>query len=201
MTAYEAGQASILFDYWPKGAEYFIVAGPADGDEAQTVRRKYPDIHCVGFEPNPDFCKTQHDAGFPSNLYQIALWNRETTLTLRVPILNPRSGSVVVGDFQGDYVATEVRASSLDRLSGELGPFKKCVIWMDVEYSEYIVLQGMSDLLDRGEILMINLETFDNLLPDISDYLNKFDLYERHRWNQKSVGGRSDVIFTKGARQ
>lgn len=186
---YEPGQAAVLFDFWPPEVEWFVIGGPADGDEAQTVKVKYPDIRCLGFEPNQHF-----GAFFPGELRREALWSEDRELLLAVPTGAERSSSVVLGGFPCPHTRVKVKGIRLDGFGFTI---RNIVLWLDIEYAEHQALLGAVGLLRAGQVLLVNLETYDHLFPPIRDFLWNHGLREVKRWNDKAIGGRFDVIFKK----
>lgn len=214
MAAYEPymkDQAAILFKHWPAQAEWFIVGGPADGNEAQTVKARYPRVRCIGFEPQPYFVLCQrYKLRFPGFVLPYALWHYPGVLELHEPgikeLEHMRSSSLCRPPSSPDLGIWEVKKSTtvvtemLDNLSTDFGPFANAVLWLDIEYAELEALRGARGLLKAGQILLINLETFAHLQPAIDDYLAQFGLRELFRWNQADMPGgqRADVVYAKG---
>lgn len=183
-------QAKEIFDIWPTHAEWFICGGPGDSNEMSTVKAAYPDIKCLGIEPNPDYVRKQRDAGF--YCIEAALWSRQTALFLSTPEgYDGRSASVCRPDPAPDVPAGRqiaktgyiVQTVSLDYLSAKVGPFTNVVLWIDIEYAELEALMGARELLESGQILLINLETFDRYRPGIDEYLKQYGLKFLRKWN------------------
>ena len=192
---YAPEQARAIYKYWPREARYFIVGGPADANEAQTIKGKFPKTVCVGFEPNKELFDIQkNDLDFPGKLFPYALWNTDTELEIKVPLGNIRAGRVSKSE---NPMKNTICGRSLDSLSQELGPWENVVIWLDIEGSEIRALVGAHKLLKTT--LLLNLEVYG-----ISENLSKFTrlLYsygfkEIHRWNIQNNGERADIIFRK----
>lgn len=196
MTIYRPGQASILFDVWPKEAEWFIIGGPSDANEAQTVFAQYPSLSFVGFEPLLAMLFKQSEMGFPGYLYPYALWDQNTNLELSTPKGNPRSSSVCRDLNKFEPSAVTVEARTLDSLSEELGPWENIVLWLDIEHAELEALRGAKKLLEK--VLLVNVEVFKpHLYQPIADLLEPYGLVEIKSWNEKSMPGMRDVIFGK----
>lgn len=199
-------QSNALLDFWPDDARWFIVGGTADGDEAQTVHAKYPDVRCIGFEPNREFANIQNSQlSFPGIVYPIALWSSNTDLDLVTPSgATARSASVCMHHGRPDvpnFVAGDtvrVPARSLDSLSSELGPFENVVLWIDIEGAETETLRGATSLLESGQIKLINLECFAHIqLPCINRLLSYYGFMLQKVWNIGMVAGRDaqDYIY------
>jgi FkbM family methyltransferase len=192
---YKPGQAAAIFPWWSDEARWFIVGGPADADEAQTVARAYPNVKCLGVEPNPDYVAYQKGLDFPGEVLPYALWDTDgETLNLSVPTTNPRAGTVC-RDMEGITLDTfKVQARTLDSLSDEFGPFDNCVLWIDVEFAEAQVLRGASRLLAEKKILLINLEAWDSTIKEIEEILLPHGFEVVKEWSY-TVRDKRDVVF------
>lgn len=200
-------QAEILFEYWPEGIKQFIVGGPANSNEAQTIHNKFPNVKCIGFEPNPHFVWEQNgQLKFPGKVHEYALWSEDTELTLMTPEkATARSSSVCrpnpAPDMRGEYKpgsSYQVQGRSLDSLSEEFGPFEDAVLWIDIEYAEIPCLKGAAKLLSEGKIKLINLETFSHLyLPEVNRILTGYGFMLQKIWNIGTDAQRDaqDVIY------
>ena len=193
---YNPGQAKTLFPYWPKEAEWFVIGGPSDADEAQTVVRQYPHVRCVGFEPNHEFVRFQEGMTFPGKVHRYALWELNTTLTLQVPDTLRRSSSVC-RDLTGlDFLQEKVTGRTLDSLSEEFGPFDNCVLWLDVEHAEGAALRGAEGLFKVGKVLLVNVEVWDETYHEIDPLLKNYGFEVVHVWG-RTVRDKRDVIYRR----
>ncbi len=181
---YEPGQAKVLFDYWPSEVEWFIVGGPADANEAQTINQRFPDVKCIAFEPNERMRERQRELNFPGEVYPFALWNADDeVIQYSVADSLPRSGTVCRDTDLTNWVKTDVRARTLDSLSKEFGPFRNCVLWLDIEHAELAALEGAENLFESGYVLMVNVEIqFPHLLGPIQELLLGYGMKEVKRW-------------------
>ncbi len=207
--------ASILFDYWPESVEWFIVGGPADVNDAQTIHRQYPDVKCIGFEPNPDYVQKQMtDLEFPGTVHEFALWSENKELTLTTPkkataqgasICRPNPAPDMSGQYPGgkyeDGISYQVQGRTLDSLSEEFGPFDNAVLWIDIEYAEIDALKGAAKLLSERRIKLINAETFAHLMfPTLNRMLTEYGFMLQKVWNMGTLVERDaqDVIYLLG---
>jgi len=199
MEIYRRDQAKVLFSVWPEQAEWFVIGGPATGNEAQTVVAKYPNVKCIGFEPNTELREIQQtEIKFPGVVHPNALWHTEQEMGLHIPKHNHLSGSLCRDLSDCDTEIYTVQTKTLDQMSEKFGPFTNCVLWIDVEHAELAVLQGAKELLGRGDILMVNAEIFKpHLLPPIADLLGSYSLVEVKRWNTGMFVGMCEIIFKK----
>ncbi len=195
---YSPGQAEILFDVWPEEAEWFVLGGPANSNEGQTVKAKYPDVNCIAFEPNPMMFEAQSKLGFPGDLHPYALLDEDTNAILKTPGDRDISSSICRDMSDCNCINTHVVARSLDSLSEELGPFTNVVLWIDIEHAELKCLEGAKKLLESGQILLVNVEVFKrHLYAPIADLLASYGLREIKRWNGGIMPEMYDVVFKK----
>lgn len=200
------GQASVLFDLWPTEAEWFLVGGPADGDEAQTVASRYQ-VRCAGFEPNAGFAAWQREHGFPGVLVECALWDEDgASLNLDLPVgATYRSASVCRPPWATDaslevQERRQVVGRTLDSLSEEVGPFTNAVLWLDVEYAEPRVLAGAEGLLRAGQVLLANVEVMPRMLASMQDLMGRHGLYLERTWNHRGPEDGIDAVFSRRVR-
>ena len=197
MDIYNEGQAAVLFDYWPDNVDWFVLGGVATSNEAQTVHAQYPDVKCVGFEPNA-VMRENAAPNFPGVSYPYALWEEDTELDLCTP--GDRAiGSSVCRPLDDVGKVEKVEAYKLDTLSEKLGPFTNNVLWIDIEWAELFALKGATDLL-TNHTKLINLEIMNReQASEITDYLAAFNFEEVHRWGHGKWSGvdKWDLVFKK----
>lgn len=192
---YAASQASVLFKFWPDQAEWFVVGGPADANEAQTVHKKYPDVKCIGFEPNPFYRSRQIELAFPGSVRPYALWDQDgAELTLAMTHINQRSGSVCRDYGEEASIKYRCTGRTLDSLSQECGPFSNVVLWLDVEFAETQALRGAENLLKTGQILLANVEVWDENYDEVCSLLNPHGLVAVKDWAH-TIRDKRDVVF------
>ncbi len=197
---YSSGQARALLPYWPKEAKWFVIGGPADGDEAQTLHREFPDLKCIGFEPNKELYDKQVSMDFPGELYNLALWSKSTYLDLTTPGgggIGPRSSTVCRGFAEGQPIASSVsvKAVTLDQWCRDI---RDVVLWLDVEGAELEVLKGATELLKRT--LLISLESLnDSYMDTFTTYLSPMGFEKAGTWNEHALPGMCDVIYRRKA--
>lgn len=189
---YEPDQIKYVFPFLGFHPEWFLLGGPADAWEAQVMRSKIPTLAIAGFEPNPTFYNLQRAWGFPGLLLPYALWEERRTLELRIPdsgedpMQELRCGSLI--KFQdGANRTTSVEARTLDDLSDEFGPFRRALLWIDIEGSELQCLRGARRLMENREIHVINAEVEDYAAPEIARLLGGYGIREVKRWNANTV--------------
>lgn len=193
---YNPGQVKRVFPYL-SGIEWFILGGPATGNEAQVLHEHYPDIKVIGIEPNPINCQFQRDNEFPGQLVEGALWNINY-----VKLGLTKSDNNLMGhireyiDSSSDYPTTSI---TIDTLSQQYGPFTNSFLWIDIEESEITCLNGAKDLLSNGDIKCISAETLSKTEQNLIDLLIKYGYSVRERFDiRETYPGRTfmDILFT-----
>lgn len=155
---YNPGQVEVLFKYLEKPPNWFILGGPADGDEAQCFHAQYPTTNIIGLEPCTEFCKYQLRNRFPGILINSGLSDTDGTLSMRH---NGRMSSMVRDVQVGDI--RQINVMTLDTLSSVYGPFTDAVLWLDIEGMEYQAMLGAVGLLASQSIELINLEFMEDV--------------------------------------
>jgi FkbM family methyltransferase len=201
---YEPGQIKEVLPYIrPLGIDWFILAGPGDGSEAQDLHVEMPGVKIVGFEPNLGLRQFQRDHGFPGPIYPIALWDSTGTMPMwpgddsqEDDDQNERCSSVARRTSAASY---EVETRTLDELSSRYGPFKRAFLWADIEGAELRCLRGAMGLLQSGRILGVNVEASSTEETEITKFLALYGLELRGRWNCNTSGDRnwSNVVYTR----
>jgi len=194
---YSPGQAAILFDIWPEGAEWFVLGGPACANEGQTVYAEHPELKFIAFEPNPEMRRIQQGMNFPGKIHSCGLYNENKLMNLRVPDGRDISCSVCRDFEDAPCEDIPIQVYTLDTLSEKFGPFTNVVLWIDIEHAELQCLQGATKLLEAGQILMINLEVMQpEMLVPIVELLTPHGLKEVKRWNN-TLPDKYDIVFKK----
>lgn len=179
---YCPGQVKHVLPHVPEDVAWFLLAGPADGDEAQVFAKRFPSARIVGFEPNPQFFAIQETRGFPGTLLPVALWDERAVLSLASSAADrqsQRGGSVVHGHH---HRLAETEGVPLDDLSDRIGPFSNAVLWLDVKGAEERCLRGASRLLTAGAIRLVNVEAFKGHEHETGDLLRSYGFREVGRW-------------------
>lgn len=203
-------QVSVLFDLWPESAEWFVIGGVADGLEAQAVKLQFPNVQCIGFEPQPRYVAEQRSLWFHTGyLHEMALWSARQTLEFALPVNATPKSAGVLGLDRPDLgkgrewqpaTRTQVQADTLDNLSEQYGPFTNAVLWLDVEGAEVEALKGARRLLESGQVLLANVETFAHTnLPEVNRLLDAGGLILERVWNIGREAGRDaqDYIYRR----
>lgn len=204
---YQPGQVSHIFSHIDFDPEWFILGGPADGDEAQVFKEKYPRTQVIGIEPNREAYDYQTKAKFPGVLLPYALSAASGRSSFQPNTI--RSGWVV-GEGEGgpgqiSEPEYEVDLISLDDLDSKYGPFRDAVLWLDIEGQEMSALLGAARLLSEKRIRLMNLEIIEERkgatveIDRFTSWLAECGYVYAGDWNVGllSAGGRlrRDVIF------
>ena len=193
---YSPDQAKVVFPLWPKEAEWVIIGGPGTGNEAYTIHEAYPGLNYILFEPNERMREFHQEMKFPGTVYPYALSDTDGEAVLQVPNGRDLGGSIRGGKDSSTCEEITVETRTLDNLSKELGPFTNIVLWIDIEHSELKCLNGAKNLLESGQIRLVNLETYLYTYDPIAELLGRYGLREVKRWNSMSPY-RYDFIFKK----
>ena len=217
---YCSGQVTNIFPHINFDPKWFILGGPADGDEAQVFNQKYPGAKILGLEPGEKMFAYQMEVGFPGTLLFKALSNDIAVKQFKETA--NQGGFLVVDETLGIRGLTfdtgisalglthDVQTTTLDQLDLEYGPFVNAVLWMDIEGSEMDALKGGEGLLSRSDgVLLLSMEIIEPLdrdseveLDRFKGFLSKFNYTVVHTWNCGYLGSRreryrKDVVFRK----
>lgn len=196
---YSPGQAKELFKYICKDPEWFLLGGPADADEAQTMMKQYPKINVLAIEPSAAMCDWQMDNGFNGrHLLHFALSDINSTSERIRIIRGCERQSTMVRD-RPNVPWTAVDTITLDSLDIMYGPFDRAVLWLDIEGMEYRALIGATKLLERGAIDLMNIEFMPEERPEetrlTEELFKKYKFNLVHTWNWQ--GQQHDRIYRR----
>ena len=174
--------------------EWLLLGGPADANEAQTVRERWPNIKVIGVDPNPDVIAWQLLHGWPDAqpLLCFALSDKVGTEIVAHTGEGLRSTQMYCHDPDDPLSVEQVQSlptvpsTTWDYLDRIWGPFTNAILWMDIERSELKALQGARNLLARGAILLINVEEMSSHggpEPYIGPFLAEYGFRRVHQWN------------------
>lgn len=157
---YNAGQFQNIVKHVPKVPRWLILGGPADGNEAQCAVTRWPGLKVLGIEPSEPMRIWQRANGWPKGapLLPYALTDHCGQAVMHAPDDDPRCSSLL-SERHGPLV--EVPTVTIDSLNQQYGPFRRAILWLDIEGMEYEALQGARELFALGEVLLVNVEILE----------------------------------------
>ncbi len=196
---YNDGQVERIFPYC-NDPKWFILAGPADGNEAQVFKRQYPNCRIIGLEPNPNAFKFQSEHEFPDTLFNAALSSTCGDVDFNI-VSNMRCG-YVGNRYEQANKPIKVPSITLDQLSRDYGPFDNVALWMDIEGSEIEALKGTHVLLKQRAFQLISVEVVNESEQLIAELLEPYGYLKGPRFDVRHLKeGRvfSDLLFLPGS--
>ncbi len=164
---YSPGQLSVIYPFLKQPPRWLLLGGPADANEAQTAKAKWPDIKIIGVEANAEAVRWQIEQGeWPEGMLLLPMalsdscGTKEMVFQPGVGVRNASLGSLQVEGNRNntDCKIVDVSTTTFDRLDQLYGPFEEAIMWIDIESSELPAIKGSIELLKRGAIRLINAE-------------------------------------------
>lgn len=154
---YNPGQLKEIYPYLDKTPDWFLIGGPADGNEAQCAKSRWPNVKVFACEPAREMVEWQLNNEFPSDglLLPFALIDHCGEIPFVFNSQRPRGGTSF-RDSEGE--SRVVPGVTLDSMSEKYGPFNNAVLWLDIEGAEYAALCGAERLFEKRSIQLVNLE-------------------------------------------
>lgn len=189
---YNPGQVKVIYPYVKGTPEWFLLGGPADGNEAQCVREHWPDINVLACEPFGKMHDWQVDNDFPTTNSFLLPYALSDIIDEAVLSVYPDRRSTM--DRAEYYTAAPeddqiVCTTTLDQLSEDYGPFTKAILWLDIEGSELKALYGAIVLFRTRAIDLVNLEVLPNRRPDdlkgIEHFMGAYGFILVHTWDRQ----------------
>ena len=185
---YNPGQFRNVVPFVTAPPQALILAGPADGDEAQVAKELWPNLTVVGLEPNPEAVSWQFAHGWPGEkLIGMALSDRRGVGKFHFH--HDQKSRLRSSRLEQDFGAgsIEVNVTTLDDivpicLSGETD----LMVWLDIEGHELQALRGGRNLFTSGRVRYVNVECLDRLWitnEKIDRFLTGYGLKCVHEWN------------------
>jgi FkbM family methyltransferase len=173
----------------PEAIQQVVIVGMHEADEIPRMRRTYPNVRFLGFEPNPDsyarlqeMFAQQPDVG----VRKLALADQLGATTF-YEMDQPGNGSLLRPDPKGWAEMTqwksdgmrsfEVQLSTLDREAAHLSHID--LLWMDVQGAEGLVLAGGGETLRRTRAVFLEVALTQSpyqgtvLFPEVSARLKR----------------------------
>lgn len=161
--------------------------------------RKYDNIKCYAFEPNPDtfeYLKKNVEINnlnknvFPVNIW---IWDKEWELDFFCSEIREVSSFNKDNVWINKYEKTKVWISTLDKFitDNEIDIEQVSLMKIDVEWFEREVVDGMKQILKNG-----NMKIIMEILNDSKNKERLFDTLERY-WFKKKMINESNFLFYK----
>lgn len=197
---YNPGQVERIFQYC-RAPDCFLLGGPADGNEGQVFKQRYPDTLIIGVEPNPEMAEFQMNHGFPGVIWPNALWDR-CNINIDLTVRDNRCGSLVnyagiVDDRDRHYIT---RTITIDEILSQYPQRQSVVVWIDIEGAEECAIMGADISMRESRIKLWNVEVNntnkDRIIKMLSGY--GYDPIEEFDVRHMDKTGRviSDIVFS-----
>ncbi len=200
---YNSGQITALYPFLKVVPDWMLLGGPADSDEAQSLRKVYPQVQILAVEACMELVLWQKANGFPPDALIInrALSNKNwEQLEFSVFKEVPRRSSAVRELEGGPIEKRRVESVTIDFLTTHMGmPVQNGILWLDIEGSELRALQGAVISLEQRCWQVINVEMINDqeeTNTQITSLLESFGYRDAHQWDQRS-GNHADHIFIR----
>ena len=203
---YAENQIQRVFPWIHKAPKWFILGGPADANEAQCIRERYPTIKVIAFEPLMQNVEWQRSNGFPADgvLLPYALGDTAGTAMLSIDP-DERNGhrcASIASDHSRAFGQVEVKVTTLDEADRTYGPFEEAFLWLDIEGSELSAIRGASTLLKEGRVNWVNIEAnsrTSGITTKIHRVLRSYGFGVVSDWNVRQVNSHQikDVFYRK----
>lgn len=198
VTFYEDRQVEHILPWCPTKVDWFVIGGPADGNEAQVFKEHYKHCKVLGFEPNRWMRDFQSRHGFPGQMYPRALYSDNKLREFIVPG-NDRCGSLnKYTEMEEGFTKQQISCATLKSISHIHPGFDNIVLWIDIEGAELECLKGADELLANKTIKVINVESFTDSREDLVKYVTGYGYSWVEEWNIRHISeGRifSDLVF------
>lgn len=188
---YNPGQFRNVVPFVTVPPKVLILAGPADGDEAQVAASLWPGLTVLGFEPYEPMRLWQMANGWPGNpesLMACALSDHAGTATMYLHAdPEQQRGSSLEHPRGGGSV--EVSTTTLDVIQDayQFAP-NSIMLWLDIEGHELEALRGGRAMLAVGAVSYVNVEILARKAGDgekIHRLLTNAGLELVHVWNEQ----------------
>lgn len=153
------------------GIDLFLDVGSLDGREAFAVEARLPRVKCVAIEPNPrNIALIQTEIARRGSRIELETFaagneNGTTFFYTRIPINAKNYGASSLLKFAEDSRNDEFSTNKIEVLLRRLDnvdsitSYNKLALWIDVEGAGYHVLEGLSSILQKVQIVHIEVGT------------------------------------------
>lgn len=194
---YNPNQFNNIIPFVPGVPDVLILGGPADGNEAQCAVAKWPNLKVIGVEPCEKMIEYQLKNGWPGHapILPYALSDTDCLAPIRMPTDNDRTASLMM-DRPGEL--KNIVCVTIDKINQLYGPFKRAILWLDIEGWEYQALQGARGMFDSGSVVAVNVEILERrkeATQKIEEFFESVGFRLKHTWN-KHKGSHHDRVYT-----
>ncbi|HEV7236623.1 MAG TPA: FkbM family methyltransferase [Ktedonobacteraceae bacterium] len=153
------------------GIDLFLDVGSLDGREAFAVEARLPQAKCIAIEPNPrNIALIQTEIARKGSRIELETFaagneNGTTSFYTRIPLNAKNYGASSLLKFAEDSRDEEFSTNKIDvqlrRLDGvdSITSYSKLALWIDVEGAGYHVLEGLASIIQKVQIVHIEVET------------------------------------------
>jgi len=177
-----------------------------DHKEEHVLKSEWPDCRFVGFEPHPGTFRQVEDS-YPGHLIQKAISDRHGTATFYMKKRHADGSSLHFHDLLSEDERSkvskfDVELVTLDSIFTNGYPSGKILLWLDCEGSELAALRGGESLLERVEVVNVEMAS----KPPSSGWCSPGEVHvhlaARGFWlqwihTQRISAGQCDVIYVR----
>jgi len=202
-------------EFGDKHPAVILDVGSRDLEESIELHTAFPNSRIIAFEPNPSqfqICLEKSKRYSNIEVYEYACGDKEDTIDFWVVDLNVGCSStlepIYLGRGWNDHKDNEwakvpdIKLRRLDNVLSELGVDNVDVVWMDIQGTELLALQGLGKYIDN--IKMIHTEAA--LRPYYKDHIVRDQLeswirqqgFDIEIWDHQAIlnhhAGETDLI-------
>lgn len=174
-------------------------------EESKIFKIKWPNVHLIGFEANPDINKSIKET-YPGKLFPFAVTDGSTeTIDLFYKKAH-KDGSSIYPHKTDETQKVTVPTISLDNWAQEnlkCEDYSNILLWLDCEGSELIALEGASHyLLDKVGAINIELTSKPTREGwcdpcEVHTFLNACGFLRQRVHSNRSSLGQADSIYVR----
>ncbi len=186
--------------------QWMLDVGVGPGTEWRTLKKAYPDMRLIGFEPDPKwYGKWAAEFRQFGELWPNALWSENRELDLYIDEL--WSSTLYRCDQRPNLPELCVKAVTLDSVNDFFGgTMRDVLLWLDIEGAELAALKGGWNLFAKRRVKWINVETRERWQPmrqlkgatvraEVFEFLTHAGFELVHHYNHRPATGRHDEIW------
>jgi FkbM family methyltransferase len=173
MTAWRVHTAALFYNLLASlpDIDLFLDVGSLDGREAFAAERYFPRVRCIAIEPNPRNIEViraeivRRHSRIDLETFAVGNENGTTSFYARTPVSSNNYGASSILQFSKEahnnqFVTSTIqvpirRLDSIDAFYS----YEKIALWIDVEGAGYHVLEGISGIAQKVQMVHIEAET------------------------------------------